>query len=317
MRVFLTGQTNGGERPADVRAATEATGPRPVRLLLSYHYFRDADLDAILGEFTGASLDVFADSGAYSAWSVGARVEPAAYTDWVRRWQHWFGLVAGPDVIGDAAATAQETRTMREALPDVCVVPTFHVGEPWPVLEAYAKEYPYLALGGMVPYTRQRALLGAWLDKAFRLLPAGKKVHGFGLTTWELLLRYPWASVDSSSWTAGFRFGSLALFDRQRGRFVTISMKDRNSLLDNRLLLHEYGLSAPGASGRTYDRDKMVVACVRAWQAAEEYLTTKRVFLVARAPGTDPAGSDKRHAGGAPNAIAVMNHALKGAGDGK
>ena len=36
------------------------------------------------------------------------------------------------------------------------------------------------------------------------------KVHGFGMTTRELLFRYPWASVDSTSWYSS-RYGGCFL----------------------------------------------------------------------------------------------------------
>lgn len=41
----------------------------------------------------------------------------------------------------------------------------------------------------------------------------GAKVHGLGFTRSELLHKYHFDSVDSSSWTCGSRFGALCWFD--------------------------------------------------------------------------------------------------------
>jgi hypothetical protein len=66
----------------------------------------------------------------------------------------------------------------------------------------------------MVPVETTQPRL--WLDEVFAhyLTFAGApiiKVHGFGMTTFELMARYPWYSVDSSSWLMGGRNGT-ALF---------------------------------------------------------------------------------------------------------
>jgi hypothetical protein len=272
MRVYLAESLGRGG--ADLTAAQSATQARPLRLLLSYHYFRGENLDDLLGRFEGIPLDVFCDSGAYSAWSLGETVDPAEYTEWVRRWGHWFNLVAGPDVIGDPATTADATAAMSRALPDTRILPTFHVGEPWEYLTKYAAEYPYIALGGMVGHVRNRELLTAWLDRVFATIPSTTQTHGFGTTTWDLLLRYPFTSVDSSSWTSGFRFGTFALFDARRGRWVSVAMGDSTSILRNSTILRAYGLRPTQVTSKGYDRDAMVRALIASWQSAEDWLQT-------------------------------------------
>ena len=132
---------------------------RPLRLLLSYHYYKDQNLDTLLSVFAdlGVPLDVFADSGAWSAWSVGEPVDARAYVDWVHKWRHHFSAVSGPDVIGDAEATTKAIEAMRAEVTGLPVLPVFHVGEDWSYLEHWAarEDVDYLAFGGMVPYTRR------------------------------------------------------------------------------------------------------------------------------------------------------------------
>jgi hypothetical protein len=43
------------------------------------------------------------------------------------------------------------------------------------------------------------------------------KVHGFGMTTFDLIQRYPWFSVDSTSWVMLSSFGSVYLDLRDSG----------------------------------------------------------------------------------------------------
>jgi hypothetical protein len=61
--------------------------------------------------------------------------------------------------------------------------------------------------------------LQTWLDRVFDKFltnPDGTpkvKVHGFGLTTPDLLFRYPWYSVDSGTWWRVSRYGGSLLMD--------------------------------------------------------------------------------------------------------
>ena len=268
---------------------------RPLRILLSYHYYKDEDVAKLLHDcFEGIELDVFADSGAYSAWSVGQPVPEDAYIAWVQKWAACFDAVAGPDVIGDPVQTFAATERMRSQVTAMPVLPVFHVGEDWTWLKKIVDTgADYIAFGGMVPYTRQRKLLDSWLRKAWSFLPETMRVHGFGMTTWPLLIKYPWYSVDSSSWTSGFRYAQIALFDSQRGRFIGINMGDRKELLANAKLLSTYGMRPSEATADGYDRDLLCGVCVESWQRAEAWLSDRHVYLSC---GSVPAGSGSGHA---------------------
>jgi hypothetical protein len=74
--------------------------------------------------------------------------------------------------------------------------------------------YPYIALGGLVPWSRKKDKLKAWLDYCFSFVMNHKKktgvmprVHLLGITTDWVLKRYPCYSSDSSSWVSCLRFG--------------------------------------------------------------------------------------------------------------
>ena len=269
-----------GRSGNDLVAVGAVRSKRPLRILISYHYYKNADVGKLLDEcFDDRPIDVFCDSGAYSALTQGEAIDPQTYIDWVNRWPGRFSAIAGPDVIGDPVASATATELMLKQVDHAPVLPTFHVGEDWKWLDRCLAMSKYIAFGGMVPYTRRRNLLGSWITKAFRVVPDETRVHGFGLTTWPLLTRFPWYSVDSSSWTSGFRYAQLMLFDERWARFREVKTNDREDLLRHCKLLQRYGLRPKQALASDYDRDLLVGVSVESWQRAEDWLN-KRVYLV-------------------------------------
>ncbi len=313
MKIFLS--TGRAYRPGDLddmglNAHTRVSPfKRPIRLLLSYHYYKSNDLDALLKEcFDGVPIDIFADSGAYSAASLGEKVDPQDYIRWVEKWQHHFSAVSAPDVIGDAVASTRETEVMLKAGLKVTVLPVYHVGEPWDFLHYWndRADVDYIALGGMVPHRKDRKLLAAWLKKCFSIIRPDLRVHGFGMTSWPDLVRWPWYSVDSSSWTAGFRYARLKLFDDKRGEMDEVDMRNPKDLLQKAYLIQGYGLASRELLSQTYDRDVLCGVCVESWQRAEAWLEEhrkkSRIYLA--------AGSN----GGGPNHVAELGPALKKGG---
>ena len=79
------------------------------------------------------------------------------------------------------------------------------------------ENYDYIALGGLVPYSREKPKLQKWLDFCFSAVMqkykstgAMPKIHLLGITTDWVLKRYPCFSSDSSSWVSCLRFGGGA-----------------------------------------------------------------------------------------------------------
>ena len=94
-------------------------------------------------------------------------------------------------------------------------IPCFHYGEDKKYLEYYInKGYNLISLGGMVG--KPTKLLRGWLDNIFQKYP-NQKFHGFGLTRIKLIERYPWYSVDSSSWIKFL--SSKRIFSYNSGEF--------------------------------------------------------------------------------------------------
>lgn len=105
-------------------------------------------------------------------------------------------------------------------------VPVVHGGTPLRYLHRYLEEpkkYPIIGLGGLAGGIRPFI---KWVDEAFydicprsnRYLPT-VKVHGFAVTSWEFMVRWPWWSVDSTSWIKYAAYGWILVPPLTNGKF--------------------------------------------------------------------------------------------------
>ncbi len=183
-------------------------------ILESYHYI---GAQRYIDQMREDNAKVFLDSGAFSAYTLGVEIDLPTYCDYIKRnmdlWRVEDGVVMASvlDGIGDPLKTYQNQIHMEQlgAKP----LPCFHAGEDERYLEYYVKNYEYITLGGMVGSSTKQLCI--WLDRMWeRYLTDGSgrprlKVHGFGITAIPIMERYPWYSVDSSSWIQSAAFGSI------------------------------------------------------------------------------------------------------------
>ena len=157
--------------------------------------------------------ELFIDSGAFSAWSKGITIDINEYIKFIKKYQKYLSYYANLDVIGNPEATWQNQKKMEVS--GLTPMPCFHFGEDIKYLTKYylTGNYEYLALGGMVG--RNSKELVEWLDNLFSNYLCDKqgmpilKIHGFGMTSFNLMMRYPWFSVDSTSWIICGRMGGI------------------------------------------------------------------------------------------------------------
>lgn len=257
-----------------------------LRLLTSYHYHRNTDLAALVNEL-GGDVDLFADSGAYSAATTGATIHLNDYAAWLADWAPLFTTRAGLDVIGDHEATARNTTTLQDA--GHPVLPTFHVGSPWPVLENLCARHRYVALGGMalhaVGAAKQRPLM-AWLVRCFRIAAHyGTRFHGFGLTSAQLVKRLPFYSIDSSSYTFGTRWGLAYLWNAPAWRMESVPFRNATEVRPHAALFRRHGLNPARLIDPTFmrsgtiaaddDRTAVIAAGARAYMLMEKSLSAR------------------------------------------
>lgn len=184
--------------------------PQEYRYLLeSYHYIgnqKSADQIRSFGR------RVFLDSGAFSAFTKGAEIDIEGYANYIQKNQDIIEAASVLDSIGDPALTLENQHRLEDLGAEV--LPCFHYGDDIEYLERYLEAgYPFITLGGMVPIST--GPLEKWLDWLwgdFLTDDQGMpkvKVHGFGLTILRLMLKYPWYSVDSTSYVMTSRYGSI------------------------------------------------------------------------------------------------------------
>lgn len=195
--------------------------------LESYHYICS---QKYVDEIRSVGGKVFLDSGAFSAYSLGVDIDINAYCDYIIRNKDIIMVDDGAvmasvlDGIGDPQKTWENQSYMERA--GVVPLPCFHFGEDNRYLEYYIKNYPYITIGGMVG--KKAEDLTKWLDyiwEKFLLDGRGKprlKVHAFGITSERIMERYPWWSVDSSSWIQAASFGNVFASGH---RIIAISSK--------------------------------------------------------------------------------------------
>ena len=157
-------------------------------------------------------VELFLDSGAFSAFTQKVTIDIQEYIAFIKEHEDIIDVYANLDVIGSAKGTWKNQVKMEKA--GLSPLPTFHYGEDikW-LLQYLDRGHDYIALGGMVPISTKD--LRSWLDSLFSKYLTDDsgmpvcKVHGFGLTSLPLLFRYPWYSVDSTSWVMTSRLGAI------------------------------------------------------------------------------------------------------------
>lgn len=214
----------------------------PFNALVSYHYFHRIDL----GFYVHGGLSMIGDSGAFSARSQGAVIDPDLFYAWADQNRHLLAWVAALDVIGDEAQTWENWRTAPEHLR---LVPTVHYGCDARAIDRYAERgCDLIGLGGMVPFAsaggNQRLL--RWTLDVFRYARKqwpDVRFHGWGVSNLQLLMDLPWWSVDASSFGSGYRYGQLRSFDPRTASYQAIRMDGHIPATHARFLRDVYGVS--------------------------------------------------------------------------
>lgn len=201
-------------------------------------------------------VDLFLDSGAFSAWTQGTHINIDEYIAFIKENKDSINIYANLDVISidgsrpnedTAAATYRNQKIMERH--GLSPIPCFHFGEPFNYLYYYVENYEYLALG--VAGIKGQQLI-PWLNECFSNYICDKdgmpriKVHGFAITSVPIMIKYPWYSVDSTSWVVTSRMGGLFIprfndgkyvYDEQSHKVMVSSrspgMKEKGKHIDN------------------------------------------------------------------------------------
>ena len=215
MKIYLAGVPGGGTT-GDCKRERELSRFWRLRLWSYYHLIV---INGIMKKQN--KVELFLDSGAYSALTQGKEINLKEYIQFIKENEEVIEIYANLDVIGDAQATWNNQMIMEKE--GLSPLPVYHFGESEKWLEKYLERgHDYIALGGMV----KSGDLYSFLNRIFstyicddRGYPA-VKVHGFGLTSLKMMLKYPWYSVDSTSWVVTGRMGSVYVPKRKNGKWI-------------------------------------------------------------------------------------------------
>lgn len=146
------------------------------------------------------------------------------YIQFIKDNEQFIDTYVNLDVINDPVRSMKNYKRMiKENLNPIGVV---HPGEEYKWIDQYIEMgCEYIGLGGLGQFfTKQKYY--QWADEAWAKhicksdgMPK-VKVHGFAMTSLDLMLRFPWFSVDSTSWVQTGRFGNVYVPKYKRGQYI-------------------------------------------------------------------------------------------------
>ncbi len=223
MKVFLAA-TEDGETSANMHKM------KIENIFMSYYYLRGKKEPATLYENRKHTRTIIIDSGAHTFFSENSdagltvsvhtkktktKESPEEYFEnyllWAKKYYDYYDYFVELDIgelVGQELVLQWRERLKQHGIFDKCIT-VMHPATC--TYEEYLKmldesESKYVALEGLRGGQKQ-------ISYGKYLIPAYKKkvkVHGFALTNKKIIDKYPFYSVDSSSWKAGLQYGVYA-----------------------------------------------------------------------------------------------------------
>ena len=175
--------------------------------------------------FDKPKIELIVDSGAFSSWNRG---EPDLnlneYIRYIKRNRHLIFACVNMDSIpgsfGTKRTAADVEKSARKSYDNLqemkshglSPIPVFHAGEDFKWLERLlADGETYIGFSSSKDTT---ALKTDWLDRLFSMICDRDgnpliRIHGFALTRPLYVLRYPWFSIDSTTWSLDAGMGHM------------------------------------------------------------------------------------------------------------
>lgn len=165
---------------------------RPPRLLCSFWYFKNKPLADFCIEI-GYKPEILLDSGAYSAYTKGKKVNVLEYIDYIKNNDAYISRYITADVIGDEYSTYYLYRLMQAY--GLKPVPVVHYGG-YVLHEMFTSRL--VALGNTVG-VRDKCKVARWCQSIKKDFPHSD-LHLLGSSSRAILESGALCSCDSSSW---------------------------------------------------------------------------------------------------------------------
>ena len=180
-------------------------------------------------------INVFLDSGAHSLYETVMKEHTSArkgvvdysyietekfwtyvdsYAEYIKEHKDLIDTYVNVDVIFNAEGSLRVQKYLEEEH-KLSPMPVFHPKEDFKYLKHYMDNYEYIGIGGLGQDMTRKEYF-KFGDSVFEMLKGSNiKTHGFAMTSLILMGRYPWSTVDSTSWVMFSRYG-IVLVPRKR-----------------------------------------------------------------------------------------------------
>jgi len=160
--------------------------------------------------------DVVLDSGAYSIDSgavSGKNLTIEMYAEYVKEHGDKYSIRFNFDKLMDGKKSYNNWVWLRKQGLDI--LPVYHPGTPEKYLQRYLRQTDYVALGAIANIHRgelMKVLRIIWKDHLLdkKGVPT-HKIHGLGITSFNVLKAFPWYTVDSTSANIRAAYGTMLL----------------------------------------------------------------------------------------------------------
>lgn len=148
------------------------------------------------------------DSGGFVARTKNIIISVQEYAAYINR----YGIKQAFNLDTNDTKATLENQKYLEKHTNAYILPIYHASD-WTsgdllIDKFIADGYPYIALGGMAGVTNSRVAEQQFLAHCFKRTRDKVKVHGLGKTAIPTLERFPFYSVDSTSWLSFARYGN-------------------------------------------------------------------------------------------------------------
>jgi hypothetical protein len=152
-------------------------------------------------------FDLLLDSGGFVARTKGVQISVEQYANHinVNNIKVAFNLDTNDPI------QTQQNQKYLEANTKAYIIPIYHLSDYLHLrnlLDQYIEKYAYIGIGGVAGEGSPVALQEVFYNHCFFKTRDKIKLHGLGITGKKMLEKYPWFSVDSTSWLAFARYGN-------------------------------------------------------------------------------------------------------------
>lgn len=175
-----------------------------LQMLESFYYIHDWMLPFIKNDW-----DFILDSGAFTFMSNADKADGIDWDEYTIKYakfvkEHDIDLFFELDI--DSIVGIKEVERLRVLLEEVSAkrcIPVWHKSRGLDYWKSMCQDYDYVAIGGIVSKEITRKDFKYFTPMLNIARERNCKVHGLGFTQTKLLKKYPFYSVDSTSWLYG------------------------------------------------------------------------------------------------------------------